>query len=136
VRAAHTYGDITHAEEGGRGATEERGGGGRRGGSPPLRDGVAPHSLYFTLNSRVSTEPDVLGRPIYSGAQPPRLARRATMRNRGVGRGKESEVRGRRPGRAMRGARESAGYLSCSSLSSPVHSRAQLAHRRRIKRER
>ncbi|KAG5310156.1 SICK protein, partial [Acromyrmex insinuator] len=25
------------------------------GCSPPLRDGVAPHSLYFTLNSRVST---------------------------------------------------------------------------------
>lgn len=49
VRAAHTYSDITYEGD------EVEAGETHWGCSPPLRDGVAPHSLYFTLNSRVST---------------------------------------------------------------------------------
>jgi len=126
---------ILRAREGRR---DDDDGGTRWSGSPPLRDGVAPHSLYFTLNSRVSTEPDVLGRPIYRGAQPRRLARTATMRGRGV------EREGKRGAREETGPRRET-YERCTrkcrlpllllALESPVHSRAQLAHRRRMKRE-
>jgi len=48
VRAVHTYSNITYEGD------EVEAGKTHWECSPPLQNGVAPHSLYFTLNSRVS----------------------------------------------------------------------------------
>lgn len=106
MRAAHTYSDITY--EGDEVEVEET----HWGCSPPLRDGVAPHSLYFTLNSRVSTSQMCSGIR-FTGT----LNFESSSRDNG-GEGKESEGEDR----SLRERAIKCTYESFSALSTVVWS--------------